>query len=238
MRRFATIVLVGALSIVAPCVGAVPLPTLPPWLIPPPTVAEVDERLATVLIRRQGVTAGCTASGTMTQTGNIDDYWSTGSIADPNESPPTNHPRQRVQNASSITICRVDTCLGQPGNSGNAFFQVWNDALTAQLGGNSDNINTGTFTQALTTSAGGTCGTTNNGMPVAVTWASNKPNPTADFWIVLRQGGASFPVRWGSTCPPTGSPPCDGSAYDMTTYNGKKGGNDTTDDFYFTVYTE
>lgn len=169
---------------------------------------------------------------TIGQTNSLGDYWAI--EAAQTATPPTNNPRQRVQHSGSLTISQIDVCLGTAGSalSGNFHLEVWSDSsgsLGSKVGGNSDSINAATLSAAMT-SYNGACGTTNNGQVVSVTWSSNVPSPSGDFWIVgmnNSSGGISGSVRWGSSA---------ANQYATTSYGAWKAGVDRNpQDFYFLI---
>lgn len=154
--------------------------------------------------------AGCTGSGTMLFTGNLND-WATEQAADTK----TGLPQQYVANASSITICRIDVCLGNAtagaANDNNVLLQVYDNTGAdranldgtlvpgpgTELGSDSDLVDATTGITADFQGTGGACGTTNNGQVVVFTWSGTKPNPTGNYWIAVKKD-AGTSIRVGS----------------------------------------
>jgi hypothetical protein len=153
----------------------------------------------------------------MTQTGARGDYWRLD-----NTMTPTTAPRQRVQSASAIAICRLDLSLfNNTGvTTGSFHVEIWNDALTAKIGGNSASV---TLAGLPTTLAPAT--------PTSIVWTANQPQPAGNFWIVLQSDGnfgAGGLVRWGSNL--------NEQSYGGTAFNGVWNGGDVHEDFYFSVF--
>src|SRR5881409_186334 len=126
---------------------------------------------------------------------------------------PAQAPRQHVQNASATAICRLDLSLfNNTGvTSGSFHVEIWNDALTAQVGGDSTSL---ALAALPTTIAPATL--------TAITWAANPPQPTGNF-------GAGGLVRWDSNL--------NELSYGGSVFNGFFNGGDLHQDFYFTVFT-
>jgi glucose/arabinose dehydrogenase len=183
------------------------------------SVAELEVFGRSSTIATPTPASGCNVSAAMSQTGARDDYWRVDGVMDRGYAP-----RQHVQNATPISICRLDLSLfNNTGNSGGSFHvAIWNDALSEQIGGDSDSVEVATLP---TTSAPPTLTT--------ITWSANPPQPADDFWIVLQSDhnfGAGVLVRWDSST--------DELSYAGSAFNGNHGDlGDLHEDFSFTVFT-
>jgi hypothetical protein len=138
---------------------------------------------------------------------------------------PSSAPRQHIQNASALGVCRVDLSLfNNTGKTGGSFHvEIWNDGLTAQIGGDSDSVSVASLPTTPAPAA-----------LTSVTWSANEPQPTGNFWIVLQSDGnfgAGVLVRWDVNT--------NQLSYGGAAFNGNHGDyGDIHQDFYFTVFTE
>jgi len=159
------------------------------------------------------------ASTTLTQTGPRRDYWRIS-----NTMTPAQAPRQRIQNTDAIAICRVDLSLfNNTGSTGGSFHvEIWNDAMTSQIGGDSDSVSVAALPTTIAPSA-----------LTTVTWSANVPQAAGNFWIVLQSDGnfgGGVLVRWDSNT--------DELSYGGAAFNGRHVDvGDLHQDFFFTVFT-
>jgi len=173
----------------------------------------------------------------------LGDYWGI-DPGDVSTDPPTDRVRQRIASSTPITITEVEVCLGVSAPAtGNMHFEIWNDTTagcaglqpycpSTQSGGVSDDVDVSALPSMLGL-PNGDCGTVGNGAKITVTWASNNPAPTGDFWIVgvdNDTGGITGGVvQWGASA---GNTP---NTYADTDFDVWKDNTDNNNDAYFIV---
>lgn len=176
---------------------------------------------STTVVVGQGSAApaggSCDLSSTMKQETDAD-YWSGASAQ-----------AQKVSNASSITICKVGFRIDRNGADVTYHVELWSAGTGnagAQMTGDSSQLG-GDSPQFTTNQTGAYW--------YEVTWTSNKPNPTGDYFIHLvpdSSGTTTNQIRTGANA----------TAYSTTDYDlwrGQPGEiSDWNYDACFRVYTE
>lgn len=255
----------------SPTATATPTPTLTPTetatATPTPTITPTDTPTETPTATETATptptetatetptptaTSTPTITEVITSTSTLGDYWGI-DFNGTSQYPSNVLPRQRVSNAASLVIARIDVCLGRSGSeTGNIHFEVWDDQVGGctngepfcpgtKIGGDSDSFVVDSLA-SMQNPPNDVCGTAGNGAVVSITWSSNKPATSGNFWIVgvndSTGGIAAGQIRWGTSAPGADTVHADTNfdSWKNATSAGTPVDND--EDFYFAVWTE